>query len=108
MLDLFQKLDGLRDLAFEADEEIKRRSIEEGNALVDYEQAFSVAFLAATGSVRERECVAKSQNIGLFRKLQEAIALRRSAMAASKTYHHDYETLQAFAHAWNRELRATA
>lgn len=109
MLDLFRRLDSLRDLAQEGDEEIKRRSIEEGQALGDYELAASVAFLAASGSVKERECVAKRDTIALYRKLQDCIALRRSAVAAAKTYHHDFEALTAAFHLANREMKlATA
>lgn len=106
--ELLGRLDGLRRLAFDANTEIDKRSKEEAESLAAYELAFATAFLAADGSVKERECVAKRDNIVLFRKHQEAVALRRSATAAARTLSQDYETIAAIANAYNRELKVGA
>ena len=105
MQELFARLDSLRDLALESNAEIEKRNNEEASSMVDYELAFATAFLAASGPVKERECIAKQQSVGLYRKHLEAVALRRSATAAASTFHHDYEAIQALANAYNRELR---
>lgn len=105
MRDLLAKQDELHARSREVDEEAKRASLAEGAAFCDYKLAHASAYLAAEGSTATRTAVADVNTIALLRGLEMAKALRRSAMEAASTLHHQMDAHAAQNHAYNRELK---
>lgn len=105
MANLMARLDELQAPIEAARAENRRANLDEAQAKGDYELSYATAFLTASGSVRERECVAQRDTIALFRGLQNAIALRRASSEALSVLEKDLEALAALAHLGNRELK---
>lgn len=87
------------------DAEVERASMAEASAVADFKLAHATAYLAAEGPVATKTAVADRDTIALFRGMEIAKALRRAAMEASSTLHHELDALAAIAHTANREMK---
>lgn len=97
--------ESLHARAREVDSEVERASLAEAAAVADFKLAHATAFLASSGAVAIRTAVADRDTIALLRGMETARALRRSAMEASSTLHHQMDALAALGHLANRELK---
>lgn len=95
----------LHQRARAVDAEVERASMAEASAVADYKLAYATAYLAAEGAGGTKSAVADRDTIALLRSMEIAKALRRAAMEASSTLHHQLDAHAALAHAFNRELK---
>lgn len=102
---LLQTQADLHARARKVDEEVERASLAEASAVADFKLAHATAYLAAEGPVATKTAVADRDTIALLRALEIARALRRAAMEASSTLHHELDAYAALCHGWNRELK---
>lgn len=87
------------------DAEVERASMAEASAVADFKLAHATAYLAAEGPVATKTAVADVNTIGLLRLMEIAKALRRAAMEASSTLHHELDAYAALCHGWNRSMK---
>lgn len=102
---LLQTQAELHARARKVDEEVERASLAEASAVADFKLAHATAYLAAEGAVATKTAVADRDTIALLRGLEIARALRRAAMEASSTLHHELDAYAALCHGWNRLMK---
>lgn len=105
MARLLEAQRGLYARARKVDEEVERAVLAEAAAIADFKLAHATAFIDAEGSAAMREAVADRDTIEALRVMESAKALRRSAMSAASTLHHELDAMAAISHVANREMK---